>query len=163
MKRSFACVIWYLEAHIVRRRLNVFIHRSAYRFSAIAIVAVALLMSACGTPGKNLPVTEGKAIADADGVQQITIKVESYYFEPSRAHVTVGKPVRLILKSGTFLIPHNLSIHAPEAGIDFDRDIGHGDSTLVEFTPTKIGEFRMFCDKSGHAKKGMVGTLVVEP
>lgn len=124
--------------------------------------AVALLVSACGTPGKNLPVTEGTAVATADGVQQITVKIESFYFDPSRIHVTVNKPARLILKSGTFLIPHNLSIRAPEAGIDVDHDIGHGDSTVVEFTPTKTGEYKIFCDKSGHAEKGMVGTLVVE-
>ena len=98
-----------------------------------------------------------------DGVQEITVKVESFFFEPSRVHVGVGKPVRMTLKSGTFIIPHNLTIHAPEAGIDINHDIGHGDSTVVEFTPTKVGEYKMVCGKSGHAEKGMVGTLVVDP
>jgi uncharacterized cupredoxin-like copper-binding protein len=127
----------------------------------LSACAVALLISACGTPGKNLPVTEGKAVPVA-GVQELNVRVESFYFDPSRIHVTVNVPVRLILKSGTFLIPHDFSLHAPEAGIDVEADIGHGDSVTVEFTPTKVGEYRFFCDKSGHAEKGMVGTLVVE-
>ena len=127
------------------------------------LTALVLLVAGCGTPGKNLPVTEGTATLKPDSVQEIHVRVESFYFEPSRIRVTVGIPVRMILESGTFIIPHNLTIVAPEAGIAIDQNIGHGKTVIVEFTPTKEGEYRFFCDKGSHAKKGMVGTLVVEP
>lgn len=115
----------------------------------------------CTTSGKKLPPTTGRAEIGGGNVQEITMRVESYFFEPSRVEVTIGVPVRLTLKSGAFIIPHNFSIHAPEAGIDIDADVGHGKTVVVEFTPTKTGEYQFYCDKGSHAEKGMMGTIVV--
>jgi plastocyanin domain-containing protein len=127
-------------------------------FYAMIIVA---LLAGCGTPGKNLPVTEVTAKMGIDRFQEISVEVESFYFKPNRLKVIVNVPVRITLKSGASIIPHNFSIHAPEAGIDIDQNIGHGKTEIVEFTPTKTGEYSFFCAKDGHAHKGMVGTLVV--
>jgi uncharacterized cupredoxin-like copper-binding protein len=71
-------------------------------------------------------------------------------------------PVRLLVSNKTFIVPHNFSLHAPDAGIDVDQDVGAGRTVMVEFTPTAAGEYQFFCDKDGHKKKGMVGTLVVK-
>ncbi len=128
---------------------------------SIASIAVLALAAGCTTSGKNLPVTESRA-ALADNVQVDTIAVESFFFKPSRVEVAVNVPVRLVLKSGAFIIPHNFSLHAPEAGIDIDQDLGHGKGATVEFTPTKAGEYQFYCDKDSHANKGMTGTLVVK-
>jgi plastocyanin len=130
--------------------------------TAIGVSLFALaLISGCTTSGKNLPVTESRAALSPNNIQVDTIRVESYFFEPSRIEVTVNVPVRLVLKSGAFIIPHNFSLHAPEAGIDIDQDVGHGKTAVVEFTPTKAGEYQYYCDKGSHADKGMTGTLVV--
>jgi len=118
-------------------------------------------LAGCGTPGKNLPVTEATATIGPDRIQEINVEVASFYFKPSRIQVVVNMPVRLILKSSTFIIPHNFSLHAPEAGVDIDQNVGSGKKVMVEFTPTKTGEYSFFCDKDGHATKGMAGTLVV--
>lgn len=129
------------------------------RSGILPVVAVALL-AGCTTSGKNLPVTEARA-ATTDNVQEATMRVESFFFEPSRLEVVVNVPVRLTLKSGAFIIGHNFSIHAPEAGIDIDADVGHGNTVVVEFTPTTPGEYQFYCDKGSHADKGMTGTIVV--
>jgi FtsP/CotA-like multicopper oxidase with cupredoxin domain len=36
-------------------------------------------------------------------------------------------------------------------------------SGRARFTPTEAGDYHFFCHVDGHAKKGMTGTLVVEP
>ena len=149
-----------MDVAISRGKTSMTLSRRNRSWRVATLVAV---MVGCGTPGKNLPVTEGTAVIDTDNIQEIHVRVESFYFEPSRIHVLVDIPVRMVLKSGTFIIPHNLSIDAPEAGIEIDLDIGHGKTATVEFTPTKEGEYPFFCNKGSHVKKGMTGTLVVEP
>jgi plastocyanin domain-containing protein len=89
------------------------------------------------------------------------VEVESFFFKPSRIEVVANVPVRMTLKSGAFIIPHNFSLHAPGAGIEIDENIGHGKTAVVEFTPTKTGEYPFFCGKDSHAEKGMTGILVV--
>jgi plastocyanin domain-containing protein len=126
------------------------------------IFAGLLSFIGCGTPGKNMPVTMGTAIVGADQVQELKVEVHDYYFKPSQINVLVNVPVRLIFKNGTLIVPHNFSIHAPEAGIDIDKDVGAGRTVAVEFTPTKVGEYTFFCDKDHHKNKGMTGTLVVK-
>jgi len=37
-----------------------------------------------------------------------------------------------------------------------------GDVVTITIIPTKVGEYRFFCGKDGHAKKGMVGFLIVK-
>lgn len=54
---------------------------------------------------------------------------------------------------------------APEAGIDFDLDL-KGDAQTITFTPTKIGKYPIYCDKSllwfkTHRERGMEGLIEV--
>ena len=101
-----------------------------------------------------------------DGIQRAEIIVDSYSFEPDRILVVVGKPAELDLRSVTSLIPHNFSIRHPEAGMDIDQDIPHGEDVKVTFTPTKTGSYEFYCNKRGlfgsHRKKGMEGTIEVK-
>jgi len=127
-----------------------------------ALCGMAFLLG-CTTAGKNLPVSTGAAVMKPGEIQEATLQVESFFFKPSRLEVVVNVPVRLTLKSGAFIIPHNFSLHAPEAGIDISQNIGHGKTLTLEFTPTKLGEYPFYCAKDSHAKKGMTGTLVVKP
>ena len=129
---------------------------------AMVWLTTMIITAGCGTPGKDLPVSESTATIGSDNVQEVNIEVASFYFKPNRIQVAANVPVRLILKSSTFIIPHNFSLHAPEAGIDFNKNVGHGKKVVVEFTPTKPGEYQFFCGKDSHAKKGMTGTLVVK-
>jgi hypothetical protein len=74
--------------------------------------------------------------------------------------------VELIFKSVSWIVPHNFVLKSPEAGLTIDQEIGTGETTIVRFTPTRIGEFKFSCTKKllffpSHEDQGMVGTLVV--
>ncbi len=101
-----------------------------------------------------------------DKVQRLEITVDSYSFTPSRFAVKENLPVELIFKSVTWIVPHNFVLKSPEAGITIEKEIGPGETTIVRFTPTRIGEFKFSCTKRllffpSHEAMGMVGTLVV--
>jgi len=104
--------------------------------------------------------------ASQDNVQRLEIIVDSYSFAPNRFVVKKDIPVELILKSATWIVPHNFVLKSPEAGIRIEEEIGPGETTIVRFTPTRVGEFRFSCTKKlllfpSHEALGMVGTLVV--
>jgi plastocyanin domain-containing protein len=103
-----------------------------------------------------------------DNVQRLEIIADSYSFTPSRFVVKQNIPVELTFKSVSWVVPHNFVLKSPEAGITIDQDIGAGETTIVRFTPTRIGEFKFSCTKKllflpSHEDQGMVGTLVVKP
>ena len=52
---------------------------------------------------------------DSDGVQRVTIEVDSYSYTPNHLQVEVGKPVELILNSVTIITPHNFVLKEPAA------------------------------------------------
>ena len=101
-----------------------------------------------------------------DNVQRLEITVDSYSFTPSRFVVKQNIPVELMFKSVSWIVPHNFILKSPEAGITIEKEIGAGETTIVRFTPTRIGEFKFSCTKKllffpSHEDQGMVGTLVV--
>jgi plastocyanin len=128
------------------------------------LVSLALLGIAGCASGLHRSVHEVTARADADGVQRVALTTHSFYFEPNRIVVRANVPVEIRLHNGAWLVPHNFSLRSAEGGLEVERDLRwFGGSGVVRFTPGKTGEYRFFCDKDGHAKKGMAGTLVVVP
>jgi plastocyanin len=116
----------------------------------------------CSTPGNEMPVMETTAMMnDEENVQEVTVKLESHFFDPNLINVVVGVPVRMTLTNGTTLTPHNFSINEASAGIVVNRDLDGGETIVVEFTPTKAGRYQFFCDVGDHSEEGMVGTIVV--
>ena len=124
-------------------------------------IMIAALLTGCSS-GHDKPVQEVIARSDGDGVQRIEVVAHSYWFEPNRIVVRAGVPVEMHVKNGALLVPHNLSCDT--AGVDIDADVGiFGGDQRVRFTPATPGEYRFACHVKGHAKKGMTGTLVVQP
>lgn len=107
------------------------------------------------------------ANAFAADPQVIEIKLNSYTITPDRITVKAGQPVTLKVKNEASLIPHNLIIKAPQAGVEVKVDVSAGKTGEVSFTPTQPGTYEMICDKKppvgkSHKEKGMHGVLVVE-
>ena len=101
-----------------------------------------------------------------DNVQRLEITVDSYSFTPDRFLVKENIPVELTFKSVSWIVPHNFVLKSAEAGLRIEEEIGTGETTIVRFTPTRIGEFKFSCTKKllffpSHEDMGMVGTLVV--
>jgi len=95
----------------------------------------------------------------------VQITAAEYSFTPNRISVKVNVPVELSVKKQAGLVPHNITISAPEAGINFSESLST-EPVTIKFTPTKVGEYTFYCDKKllfskSHREKGMEGILIV--
>src|SRR5205823_3669143 len=145
-----------LRGRVAESTLEVMMKRTLR--AALAIVAI----TGCAS-GLNRPVREVTATTGSDQVQRVTVTTHSFWFDPNRIVLRRGIPVELTVRNGAFLVPHDFSCDAKEAGIDVDARLSmfHG-SKHVRFTPTAVGEYHFHCDVDGHMKKGMTGTIVVK-
>lgn len=123
-------------------------------------------IAACGTPGKLVTPTTETANLAADDTLQVEVILRNFYFEPSRIVTEVDKPLKLTLKkrSGFLgIIPHDFNLIAPDADLNLvEQKVSGGKGVTITITPTEVGEYKFFCSKDGHAKKGMVGFLIVK-
>jgi plastocyanin len=136
------------------------------RFSARALCSVILLVLCVAYAG-GAERKEFTATVDKDGVQRVEVLGGSYFFDPNYIIVKVNVPVELKIRKESGMTPHNVVLHAPDAGMDIRLDLTT-DPQIIRFTPTRAGEYEFYCDKSflffeSHREKGMVGTLVVSP
>ena len=121
----------------------------------------ALLMSAAwGAETKEIY----QATIDSSGVQKVEMLAGSYFFKPNDVIVKVNVPVEITIKKEPGFVPHNIVLHAPEAGIDFKVELST-DPKVIRFTPTKAGTYPFYCDHRflfwSHRAKGMEGVLEV--
>lgn len=105
------------------------------------------------------------AKADSDGVQRIQITAAAYFFTPKNIVVKVNVPVELSVKKEAGMVPHNITLSAPDAGMDFSESLA-AEGKAITFTPTKVGKYVFFCNKKlpfskSHREKGMEGILEV--
>jgi plastocyanin domain-containing protein len=106
-----------------------------------------------------------RAVPDDDGVQRIEIIGDEYSFDPDHIIVKVNVAVELKVRKKSFLVPHNIIIDEPDAGIVFKESFGTSPK-VIRFTPQKTGTFAFYCDKKllffkSHREKGMEGVLEV--
>ena len=106
-----------------------------------------------------------RAAVDSDGMQRVEVMGGSYFFNPNHIIVKVNVPVELIVRKESGIIPHNIVVKAPEAGIDFDVALA-SEPKVIRFTPTRTGTYPMYCSKKllffeSHREKGMEGVLEV--
>lgn len=136
-------------------------------------IAIILLIGPALVPGPvwsdEKPKEESvfRATIDKDGVQRVEIVGGSYFFRPDHVFVKVNTPVELTLRKESGIVPHNIILKSPEAGIDFTLSLSEEPQT-VRFTPTKTGSYPFYCDKKliffpSHRKEGMEGVLEVVP
>jgi plastocyanin domain-containing protein len=106
-----------------------------------------------------------KATIDNDGVQRVEVTGGEYFFDPDRIILKVNVPVELKAKKEAGIVPHNIVVHEPGAGIDFSESLGK-EPKVIKFTPKKIGKYPFSCDKKllffkSHKDKGMEGVFEV--
>ena len=106
-----------------------------------------------------------KAPIGNDGVQRVAIVGGSYFFTPNHIIVKVNMPVELTVRKESGMVPHNIVMKVPEAGIDFEVAMSAEPKT-IRFTPKKAGVYPFYCSKKllmfeSHREKGMEGTLEV--
>lgn len=106
------------------------------------------------------------ASIDKDGVQRVEILGGSYFFSPNHIIVKVDVPVEIKVRKESGIVPHDIVMKSPEAGMDFKVSL-HEDTQTIRFTPTRTGVYPFYCDKKllffeSHREKGMEGTIEVE-
>lgn len=118
--------------------------------------------------GSNAAAAEKKEFAaktDPDGIQRVQMLAGSYFFDPNYIIVKVNLPVEIMVRKESGMIPHDIVLKAPDAGIDFRTELTDTPQ-IIKFTPTKTGTYSFDCDKKllffeSHKDKGMTGTLEV--
>jgi len=103
--------------------------------------------------------------ADKDGLQRVEVVGGDYFFKPKHIVVKVNLPVELSVRKETIIVPHDIVINAPEAGITISESLSR-DPKVFFFVPTKVGKYPMYCSKkppflASHRDKGMEGILEV--
>lgn len=131
----------------------------------IAISIFLIVLSATGVTGAEQENQLFQASIGDDGVQTVSIVGGSYFFKPKHIIVKVNVPVHLLVQKESGMVPHNIVIKAPNAGMNIDEGMTTEVKT-IKFTPTKIGKYKIYCSKkllffASHEKKGMEGTLEV--
>ena len=100
-----------------------------------------------------------------DGIQRVEILAGEYYFTPNYIILKVNVPTELKIKKESSVIPHDIVVKAPEAGMDIAEDISSEPRT-IKFTPTQTGKFPFYCSKKflffkTHRERGMEGIIEV--
>lgn len=107
------------------------------------------------------------SVAQASEPRIIEITLDSYTITPNTINIKVNEPVTFRVHNAATFIPHDLVIHAPDAGINVKIDVKAGKTATASFTPIQAGTYQMYCDKDppigkSHREKGMHGMLIVE-
>ena len=129
-------------------------------------IGILMLMLFTGSANAAEEKKEFAAKIDPDGVQRVEVLSGSYFFNPNYIIVKVNVPVEMKISMESGVIPHDIVLKAPEAGMDLKLDLSSSTPQVMRFTPTKTGKFEFYCDKKllffeSHKDKGMFGTLEV--
>jgi plastocyanin len=133
----------------------------------ILLLTAGLLIPAVSLSAEKAPTESGTIVpTDADGVQRVTMILDSYSYSPDHIVVQAGHPVEILLTSVTTFTPHNFVLKDEAAGLSLDGDVGAGKKMTLRFTPQQKGIFAFYCDKkllffASHREKGMEGKLEV--
>ena len=105
------------------------------------------------------------ASVDKNGVQKIEILGGEYFFKPNHIIVIKDVPVELIIRKESGIVPHNIIINQPDAGMDINESLSTREK-IIRFTPAKAGKYSFYCNKKllffkSHKAKGMEGIIEV--
>ncbi len=83
----------------------------------------------------------GSIAAVNNGVQEVSVSMQGYQYQPNPVRLKVGVPARLVIDLNT-VQGCMRNIRIPELGVAARVSAGNN---IIEFTPTKAGTFRMTC------------------
>ena len=130
------------------------------KITVLVLMGTFLMSTAWGAETREIY----KATVDSSGIQKVEMLGGSYFFKPNDVVVKVNVPVEITIKKESGFVPHNIVLHAPEAGIDFKVELSN-EPKVLKFTPMKVGAYPFYCDHRflfwSHRAKGMEGILEV--
>ncbi len=131
------------------------------------LLVIVGLFSLCFTGSANGRQKIFHATTSTDGVQRIEILGGDYFYDPDHIIVKANVPVEITIKKDSRIVPHNITIEAPDAEIEVSESL-RTKPKVIRFTPTKPGKYAFYCTKrllffKSHREKGMEGVLEVRP
>lgn len=118
-----------------------------YRYVvALVTIGAALFVTTCDRADIPTPGSDER---------RVQIKLRNFEFQPDPIKVEVGEVVGFELSSAD--IRHTFTVTSAE----IDVEVHPGRPFLQRATFGERGEFVIICTVPGHAKAGMVGTLIV--
>jgi len=133
------------------------VFRRVLQVSLLTIIVISAPGSAAPSLGGARDAVSVSRTARADP-RVIDIIARRFQFEPSVVRVTVGEPVRLMVRSGDGL--HGFEIKKFKVSKDIPRG---GEAVVINFTPNAVGEFPIMCSEyCGDHHEDMKGMLVVQ-
>ena len=128
----------------------------------LSVVTLASALQAAPAAGDEGPF---RAVVKSNGVQRVEMIGGAYFFFPSHIIVKQNIPVELVVRKESGMVPHNIVMKAPEAGLHFEETL-EDTPKVIRFTPKKTGSYPFYCSKKlpffpSHRDKGMEGVLEV--
>jgi cytochrome c oxidase subunit 2 len=118
-------------------------------FRRVLVVSALVTIIATSVSGSAAPPADPRVV---------DVIARRFEFEPSMITVTVGEPVRLMVRSGDGL--HGFEIKKFKINKDIPRG---GEAVIINFTPNAVGEFPIMCSEyCGDHHEDMHGMLVVQ-
>jgi len=128
-------------------------------------VLCALLLVSMASAGERPRGVGNEASTSHAEIHIVNVQGGSYFFKPDRITARANVPLELKLSKSRGLVPHNLVIEAPEAGVQVKEPLGREPKT-IRMTFTRPGEYAFYCSKKTpfgktHRARGMEGKIVV--
>lgn len=137
-------------------------------FKKIVLVISVLFLSAC-------------ASSNAAPATEITVDMNEFLYQPAEIIIPANQPVALILtNSGVqehdFVVEtisvKDVSVEGNTTGqhhahgdshVEYDLHVSTavGGTSVLRFTATEPGKYKIFCSVQGHEIAGMIGELIV--
>jgi plastocyanin len=96
---------------------------------------------AAGLTGAAQPSAGASPTVGADGIQEVQVSMNGYWYQPDPIRLKVGVPARLVIDLST-VTGCMRTIEIPDLGVS--KYVSQGDN-VITFTPTKAGTFSMHC------------------
>ena len=147
--------------------------RGVLDLPALAALAVALAVAACGGDGERAAATPPAPAVPIDGA--LTVRAFEWGFEPQAIALRRGEETRIVLDNDGSTL-HNLQVDGidveiresqstgPLSGDEGELFVGaeDGQEGRITLVPQEAGTFTFYCTIRGHRELGMEGTLTVE-
>jgi plastocyanin len=119
---------------------------------ALALVAVSLLLAACG--GSNAPVDGGPFTG-----KEATVAAVNIAYDPIEVSLPAGFPLRIVLDNKDSGVPHDIKVFQGDTTIAQSPVVTGPATTEVRFGPLTPATYQFMCT----VHPNMLGTLVVTP
>jgi plastocyanin len=133
----------------------------------VLLLALGLVAAACSSKSEESTGGEGSSTitvgsdkannhgsATVSGKEEISVELDSFYFEPTVLKGTAGQQVKLELENESDAL-HNFTLEDQ----NLDQDVQAGQKMEVTVTLPQTGFLEFFCKY--HKASGMVGELTV--